>query len=63
MRILASVARNLPDWIRDAAMLVNASVKRDGQALYTAPTISDPPTSAEVQALADAVEALSNRLK
>ena len=32
-------------------------------ATYTAPTISNPPTQAEVQALADAVEAISRRLK
>ncbi|WP_230280268.1 hypothetical protein [Croceicoccus sp. Ery15] len=51
------------DWPRLVAENVNRSVKRDGQTIYTAPTISDPPTQAEVQALADAVAALSERLK
>lgn len=30
---------------------------------YTAPTISNPPTQAEVQAVADAVQILSRRMK
>ena len=51
------------DWPRIVANNVNRSVKRDGQTIYTATTISDPPTAAEVQALADAVAALSERLK
>lgn len=51
------------DWPRLVANDVNRSVKRDGQTIYTAPSISDPPTQAEVQALANAVAALSERLK
>lgn len=55
------------DWPRKVANAVNRllgfSVQRNGASIYTAPTISDPPTQAEVQAIADAVEALSERLK
>ncbi|MBO9624168.1 MAG: hypothetical protein J7500_15780 [Sphingomonas sp.] len=55
------------DWPRRVANAVNAligkSVQRDGATIYTAPTISNPPTQAEVQAIADAVEAISARLK
>lgn len=55
------------DWPRKVANALNRmigfAVQRDGVAIYTAPTISDPPTQVEVQAIADAVEALSERLK
>ena len=55
------------DWPRLAAQAINRligqTVQKDGQTIYTAPTISDPPTQAEVQALADALEAVSERLK
>jgi hypothetical protein len=56
------------DWPRRVANAVNRllridAVEHDGAALYTAPTISNPPTRAEVQAIADALEAVSNRLK
>lgn len=57
----------MPDWFRKAAGLINQllarSVLRDGATTYTAPTISNPPTQAEVQAIADALESLSDRLK
>ena len=43
--------------------LITATIQKDGNALYTAPTISNPPTQAEVQAIADAVQAISDRLK
>ena len=56
-----------PGWVRKAANAINAlirsTVQKDGNALYTAPTISNPPTQAEVQAIADAVQAISDRLK
>lgn len=39
------------------------AVLTDGADLYIAPTISDPPTAAEVQAIADALAAVSLRLK
>lgn len=56
-----------PDWPRLAANIINRlarkAVQKDGADIYTAPTISDPPTQAEVQAIADALEAVSNRLK
>jgi protein tyrosine phosphatase (PTP) superfamily phosphohydrolase (DUF442 family) len=55
------------DWPRKAAQTVNAlinkAVQKDGATIYTAPTISNPPTQAEVQAIADALEAVSTRLK
>jgi hypothetical protein len=44
-------------------LLLRNAVQKDGAAIYTAPTISDPPTQAEVQAIADAVQALSGRLE
>lgn len=55
------------DWPRKVANAVNrllsGAVQRDGAEIYVAPTISDPPTAAEVQELADAVAAISARLK
>lgn len=61
------VASNMADWIRKAANTINGlvsrAVVRDGADIYIAPTISNPPTQAEVQAIADALEAVSNRLK
>lgn len=55
------------DWPRRVAnavnpLLVNA-VRRDGADIYTGATISNPPTQAEMQAIADAVAAISARLK
>lgn len=63
MKILASTASNITAWIRDAAFVVNRKVERVDADLYAAPTISDPPTAAEVQAIADALAAVSARLK
>ena len=63
MKILASTASNITAWIRGAAFIVNRKVERVDADLYTAPTISDPPTAAEVQAIADALAAVSVRLK
>lgn len=63
MKILASTASNITAWIRDAAFIVNRKVERVDADLYTAPTISDPPTASEVQAIADALAAVSDRLK
>lgn len=55
------------DWPRKVVDAVNwligNTVQKDGQTLYTAPTISNPPTQAEVQAIADALGAISDRLK
>ncbi|MGV0964197.1 MAG: hypothetical protein ACOYBT_09935 [Polynucleobacter sp.] len=55
------------DWPRRVANAVNAllgkAVTRDGASLYVAPTISNPPTQAEVQAIADALAAVSSRLE
>jgi hypothetical protein len=55
------------DWPRKVANAVNRllgkAVQKDGATIYTAPTISNPPTQAEVQAIADALEAVSERLK
>lgn len=56
-----------PSWPRTVANIVNRllgkAVQKDGATIYTAPTISNPPTQAEVQAIADALEAVSDRLK
>jgi len=58
---------NIADWVRKAAdsinNLIGKSVQKDGVTIYTAPTISNPPTQAQVQAIANAVAAISNRLK
>lgn len=55
------------DWIRKAATVVNQllakAVLKDGAAIYTAPTAGAAYDQAQVQALMDAVEALSERLK
>lgn len=55
------------DWPRRVAKAVNpllsGAVRKDGNDIYVAPTISNPPTQAEVQAIADALAAVSNRLK
>lgn len=52
---------------RKVATAVNAllrnAVQKDGATIYTAPTISNPPTQAEVQAIADALAVVSERLK
>ncbi len=57
----------IADWVRKAADAINQlqgiAVLKDGATTYTAPTISNPPTQAEVQAIADALEAVSDRLK
>lgn len=61
------IATNMVEWVRKAADaingLINKAVVKDGTDIYAAPTISNPPTQAEVQAIADALEAVSNRLK
>jgi hypothetical protein len=58
---------NIPGWPRKVANAINAlirgAVQRDGQDIYIASAISNPPTQAQVQAIADALEAVSNRLK
>ena len=55
------------DWprlVKNALDKLNrVTVQKDGADIYAAPTISNPPTQAEVQAIADALEAVSNRLK
>lgn len=55
------------DWPRRVANAINAlftrAVLKNGTDIYTAPTISDPPTVAEVQAIANALAAVSARLK
>ena len=61
------VDARIADWPRKVANAINrllvGSVMKDGTDIYAAPTISNPPTQAEVQAIADALEAVSNRLK
>lgn len=58
---------SIPEWCRRVAGVINELIRRtvqkDGATIYTAPTISNPPTQAEVQAIANAVQALSDRLK
>jgi hypothetical protein len=64
---LPSSAPIMPEWVRKAATAVNVllrdAVRKDGADIYAAPTISNPPTQAEVQAIADALAAVSQRLK
>jgi hypothetical protein len=63
VRVLSAVARNMTDWVRDAALIVNRKVERVDADIYVAETISNPPTTAQVQAIADALAAVSARLK
>lgn len=42
---------------------MTGTATRSAIATYTAPTISDPPTQAQVQAIANALQALSRRVK
>lgn len=60
-------ASALPEWCRKVAGLINSFISRavlkDGATIYTAPTISNPPTQVEVQAIADALASISDRLK
>ena len=63
MKILSATASNITAWIRDAAFIVNRKADRDASLSYTAPTISNPPTQAEVQAIADQLETITSRLK
>lgn len=55
------------DWPRRVANAINALltsvVRRNGQDIYTAPTAEPDYDAAQMQALMDAVEALSERLK
>lgn len=66
--------QTLPNWARAVVGIVNGlvswretldveAVRKDGADIYVAPTISDPPTAAEVQAIADALAVVSDRLK
>jgi hypothetical protein len=58
MRIVQKVANNFSAWIRDTAPIINGKVDRNASLSYTAPTISNPPTQAEVQAIANALAAV-----
>ena len=68
MEVLAAAIATLPatyvakdtttNWVAQTG-----TAERTTMATYTAPTISNPPTQAEVQALANAVQALSRRQK
>lgn len=64
---LVPVDGKTSDWPRRVANAINWLLPRvivkSGADIYTAPTISDPPTQAEVQAIADALAAASTRLK
>lgn len=59
--------KSIADWVWKAANTINqlaaSTVLKDGAVTYAAPIISNPPTQAEVQAIADALEAVSDRLK
>lgn len=63
MKTLSSVARNMADWIRDAALIVNRKVDRSGVDAYAGDTAGVSYDQAQMQAVMDAVEALSTRLK
>ncbi len=54
---------NLVDWVRKAANAINRSVQREDAAIYTGDTAGASYDQAKMQALMDAVEELSNRLR
>lgn len=58
---------NVADWVRKAANAINElgtkAVQKDGADIYAAPTASVTYDDAQIQALMDAVEVISNRLK
>lgn len=56
-------ASNIADWIRKAASAINATVQRDGATIYAGDTAGASYDQTKMQALMDAVEAVSNRLK
>lgn len=62
-----STATSMPEWIRKAAAAINnllgRAVMKDGNAIYAAPTANVAYDQAQIQALMDAVEALSSRLE
>lgn len=68
------VTSNIAGWVRDAASAINGLIKasdtinataviKDGLDIYTTTTLTTPPTQAELQAIADALAAVSLRLK
>lgn len=54
---------NQADWNRKAANVINVAVQKDGVSVYAGDTAGAAYNQAKMQALMDAVEALSNRLK
>ncbi len=57
------VTANMVDWVRKAANVINNAVQKDGADTYAGDTAGASYNQAKMQALMDAVEALSNRLK
>ncbi len=54
---------NQSDWNRKAANSINGAVQRDGADIYAGDTAGASYNQVKMQALMDAVEALSNRVK
>ena len=63
MKILSATASNITAWIRDAAFIVNRKVDKAGVDTYAGDTAGASYDQTKMQALMDAVEALSGRLK
>ncbi len=54
---------SITEWVRLAATAINRSVQRDGATIYNADVANVTYDQTQMQALMDAVEALSNRVK
>lgn len=54
---------NIAEWVRLAANSINRSVQKDGATIYAGDTAGASYDQTKMQALMDAVEAVSNRLK
>jgi predicted exporter len=63
MKTLPAVARNQPDWNRDAALIVNRKADKAGTEIYAGDTAGASYDQTKMQALMDAVAALSTHVK
>lgn len=64
---LPPAAPQVPEWVRKAATAVNQllrnAVQKDGTDIYVAPVADAAYDQTQIQALMDAVSAISDRLK
>lgn len=64
MKVIVPVTTsNITDWVRKAAAAINRGVQREDATIYAGDTAGVGYDQAKLQALMDAVEELSNRLK